>query len=307
VQPYGSVPYVQDGGNGKRGIGGTIAIVLSAILSIMCLSLIGGSIWGRGSSMDGNEYGIGTVMAYDDMDYIWDDSELGSVISNEPGGTPEGIAAIRESTYIPPDPASIANASDATVAILAYNASMSVSLGTGFCIDEAKNIITCEHVVASPDVLYFTIIDNYGNEIAAELVGADHSEDVAVVRPKNPDELSVTSIVIDEAATPFIGECIVAIGNPGQLGEVLTEGQITETGVDASTGDDVLYRNMIISSTEIHQGCSGGPMVDSGDGHLVGMNCLVDENGFEYNGLVTHSVTKPASDVLSVARSLIGG
>lgn len=155
-------------------------------------------------------------------------------------------------------------------------------LGSGFIIHESGIVLTNEHVVRGADEVVVTLPD--GREFAADIVGTDELNDIAVVRVRRPtgegEPLPVAPLGNSDGM--MIGEWAIAIGNP--LGFLLsnTEPSVT-AGVVSAVGRNILpggseqrgyYLDMIQTDASINPGNSGGPLVNA-LGEVVGVNSSI--------------------------------
>jgi serine protease Do len=96
--------------------------------------------------------------------------------------------------------------------------------GSGFIISEDGYIITNNHVVQDADKINVVLQDN--RHLTARLVGRDPNTDIAVVKVEG--RFPVVRMASSEEAR--IGEWVLAIGNPLDLGITVTSGIISAKG-----------------------------------------------------------------------------
>ena len=137
-------------------------------------------------------------------------------------------------------------------------------LGSGIILDAKGYILTNYHVIAKADQILIALQD--GRLFTASIIGSDTITDLAVlqvdgedlpVMPQNPDY------------SPEIGDAVLAIGNPYNLGQTITQGVISALGRSgmSSTG----RQDFIQTDAAINEGNSGGALINS-RGELVGIN-----------------------------------
>jgi serine protease Do len=117
-----------------------------------------------------------------------------------------------------------------------------------------------------------------GEDVEAELVGADPLADIAVLRIQ---QRGLSAAPMGSASGLMIGEWAVAIGNPlgnyvGDTQPTVTAGVVSAVGrnIAPSAGDQGFYLGMIQTDAAINPGNSGGPLVNA-DGEVIGINASI--------------------------------
>ena len=173
---------------------------------------------------------------------------------------------------------------------------VSAGAGTGFILTEDGYIITNQHVVAGADTITVTLYS--GETYAAELVGAEASYDIAVLKI---DATGLSAVSVGDSDTLQVGASVVAIGNPlGELTWTMTNGIISALNREINT--DGNPQNMIQTNAAIN---SGGPLFDM-DGNVIGVTSA------KYSGSTSTGTTIeglgfaiPINDALRVAYDLV--
>ncbi|WP_162062475.1 outer membrane-stress sensor serine endopeptidase DegS [Vibrio taketomensis] len=137
-------------------------------------------------------------------------------------------------------------------------------LGSGVIVSEKGYIITNYHVVAQADQIIVALQD--GRVAAAQLVGKDRRTDIAILRVEGSN-LPVIPLNPDYKAK--VGDIVLAIGNPYNLGQTTTFGIISATGRSSISADG--RQAFIQTDAAINEGNSGGALVNT-RGELVGIN-----------------------------------
>ena len=137
-------------------------------------------------------------------------------------------------------------------------------LGSGIILDKRGFILTNYHVISQADQILIALQD--GRLFTASVVGSDQITDLTVLHidaedlpviPQNPNYI------------PEVGDAVLAIGNPYNLGQTITQGIISATG---RGGLSVTGRqDFIQTDAAINEGNSGGALINS-RGELVGIN-----------------------------------
>ncbi|MGL5781469.1 MAG: outer membrane-stress sensor serine endopeptidase DegS [Plesiomonas shigelloides] len=140
------------------------------------------------------------------------------------------------------------------------------NLGSGVIMDPRGYILTNQHVISSADQIIVALQD--GRVYEAMLVGSDTMTDLAVLKI---DATNLPQIPLNAERPARIGDVVLAIGNPYNLGQTITQGIISATGrIGLSTFG---RQNFLQTDASINRGNSGGALVNS-LGELVGINTL---------------------------------
>ena len=142
--------------------------------------------------------------------------------------------------------------------------------GSGFLYDNEGHIVTNYHVVENAEELSVTLAD--GEAYPAEIVGADPSNDLAVVRIDAgylPEPIG-----LGNSDGLRVGEFVVAIGNPFGLERTLTVGVISSLGRVIQSPDGRFIGEAIQTDAAITPGNSGGPLLDL-EGRVIGVNSQI--------------------------------
>ncbi len=182
------------------------------------------------------------------------------------------------------------------------------STGSGVIISADGYIVTNNHVISGADKILVTLNDR--REYEAELVGADASTDVALLKIK---ETGLTFLNYGNSDAVRIGEWVLAVGNPFNLNSTVTAGIISAKGRNNIL--DVSKRpieSFIQTDAAVNPGNSGGALVNT-EGELVGINTAIASNNGAYQGysfaVPVNIVKKIVSDMVefgTVQRAYIG-
>ncbi len=147
-------------------------------------------------------------------------------------------------------------------------------LGSGVIVSDKGYIITNYHVVAQADQIIVALQD--GRVAAAQLVGKDRRTDIAVLRVEG-NNLPV--IPTNPQYQAKVGDVVLAIGNPYNLGQTTTFGIISATGRSSISADG--RQAFIQTDAAINEGNSGGALVNT-QGELVGINTASFQQATEF-------------------------
>lgn len=145
----------------------------------------------------------------------------------------------------------------------------STSLGSGVIMDGQGYVLTNYHVIADADQVIVALQD--GRILNGEVTGFDVPTDLAVLKI-NANQLPV--IPQDTELAPQVGDIVLAIGNPYNVGQTITQGIISATGRAglSSMGPDSNGRqDLLQTDAAINAGNSGGALINV-YGEMVGIN-----------------------------------
>ncbi len=142
-----------------------------------------------------------------------------------------------------------------------------VGLGSGVIVSPEGYLLTNNHVIEGADDIEVQLSDD--RKARARLVGADPETDIAVLKI-DLDRLPV--IAFGDADRIQVGDVVLAIGNPFNVGLTVTSGIVSALGRNR-LGINT-FENFIQTDAAINPGNSGGALVDS-SGNLLGINTAI--------------------------------
>jgi serine protease DegQ len=167
-------------------------------------------------------------------------------------------------------------------------------LGSGVVVTAGGYVLTNHHVVRAADEILVALSD--GRRLPAKLVGADPDTDLAVLRVEANDLPAVT---FGRAETLRVGDVVLAIGNPYNVGQTVTMGIVSALG--RNNIELAEYENYIQTDAAISEGNSGGALVDT-SGQLVGINTAIVSRG---GGSIGIGFAIPTTIITQVMEQLI--
>ncbi len=170
--------------------------------------------------------------------------------------------------------------------------------GSGFVVDEAGHIVTNQHVVGKAEDISVRFAGGARREAA--VVGEDPSTDVAVIQVDAPKE-SLRPLTLGDSDSVGVGEPVIAIGNPLNVGISVTTGIVSGLGRPIEAPNNYTIDDAVQTDAAINPGNSGGPLLDS-RGAVIGVNAQIasESGGFEGVGFAV-----PINTVKSVVKQLI--
>jgi Trypsin-like peptidase domain len=161
--------------------------------------------------------------------------------------------------------------------------------GTGFLLD-SRHIATVEHVIDGETTI---TLKRSGRVLGtATVIGADTSRDLALLATSTPIQGYYFAI---SRRAPRLAEEVAALGFPLGLPLSVTRGVVS--GSDRTIPINGINRKKLVQTdAAVNPGNSGGPLIATGTGEVVG---LVDLGTDQANGLafaVSGLVAKPLLD-----------
>ncbi|MEC8207390.1 MAG: trypsin-like peptidase domain-containing protein, partial [Pseudomonadota bacterium] len=100
------------------------------------------------------------------------------------------------------------------------------ALGSGVIMSQDGYILTNYHVIKNADLIIITLADGR-RFYDVQVIGFDSETDLALLKI-NAEHLPV--IPVNDNFKPRVGDVVLAIGNPLNLGQTITQGIISATG-----------------------------------------------------------------------------
>ena len=195
--------------------------------------------------------------------------------------------------------------------------------GSGVVLSSDGYILTNAHVVSingSTENVRLSVRTNDGGVFPAKLVGADPTNDLAVVKiePTKP----LVPIVFGDSSRINVGDQVVAIGAPLGLEASVTRGIISalnrtiqvassespdQSSLEFWSGDAgrPINLNVIQTDAAINPGNSGGALVND-QGEMVGVNVAIATAGsFSQSGNIGVGFAIPANLAKRIATEII--
>jgi serine protease DegS len=168
------------------------------------------------------------------------------------------------------------------------------SIGSGVIMNAAGYILTNAHVIQDANDIRITLND--GRLAQAQLIGLDADTDLAVIHISMQN---LPQIPIGNSANIKIGDIVLAIGNPYNFGQTVTQGIVSATS--RKRRGISYFDDFIQTDADINQGNSGGALVNAA-GELIGINTAIisSSGGSEGIGLAT-----PVNQAIDIMNQII--
>lgn len=144
--------------------------------------------------------------------------------------------------------------------------------GSGSIIDKEGRILTNFHVVQDSEKLEVTLSNK--KTYPAKILGADPDNDLAVIKIDAP-AAELRMVPLGSSDELFVGQKVLAIGNPFGLDRTLTTGVVS--GLARPLKSEItgrLIEGVIQTDAAINPGNSGGPLLNS-RGQMIGINTMI--------------------------------
>ncbi len=174
------------------------------------------------------------------------------------------------------------------------NSQPKTGLGSGVIVDDEGNIITNNHVIDGAEKIEVALSD--GRKATAIVIGTDPETDLAVLQVKLSNLYKIT---FANSNSSYVGDSVLAIGNPYGVGQTATQGIISALGRNKLNINT--FENFIQTDAAINPGNSGGALVNV-NGNLIGINTAIYSQS---GGSVGIGFAIPSSTVELVLNSIL--
>jgi len=166
--------------------------------------------------------------------------------------------------------------------------------GSGVIISPDGYIVTNYHVVKDASELEVTLNDK--RTYRADIVGIDPQNDIAVLKINARD---LPFMIFGDSDALELGEWVLAIGNPFNLGTTVTAGIVSAKARDIKGNNNI--DSFIQTDAVVNPGNSGGALVNE-RGELVGINTMIFSPTGAYIG---YSFAIPSNIVKKITEDII--
>jgi S1-C subfamily serine protease len=178
--------------------------------------------------------------------------------------------------------------------------------GSGVVFDARRGlIITSRHFIDQVDQIAVKLTD--GRMLAAQRVGTDPNTEVAVIKV---EAVGLTELSFGDSDDLEVGDFVLAVGNPLQLGQTVTAGIVS--GLHRANLGISPYEDFIQTDAAIYPGNSGGALVNL-RGDLVGINIAFvgaavgnPASGFAIPANLVHSLAQRITENGDIRRGSLG-
>ncbi len=151
-----------------------------------------------------------------------------------------------------------------------FNASTTAEgTGSGIIISNDGYIVTNNHVIDGASAVRVTL--NTGTEYEAKVIGSDSKTDLAVIKIKPGETLTVAEL--GDSSQIQVGERAIAIGNPLGMEFFGSTTQGIISAINRKINVDNRTMSVIQTDAAINEGNSGGALVNA-YGKVIGINAV---------------------------------
>lgn len=176
-----------------------------------------------------------------------------------------------------------------------------ISSGSGFVVGDGL-IMTNHHVVKGGGRIMVRL-PKQEDPVPAEVVADDEKRDMAIIRIKNAAGLKLEPLIVAGDRALDRGEQVAAFGFP--LGDMYGAGLKLTTG-DIAGLPEPGNENMLLLTTKVNPGNSGGPLCDS-FGNVVGMVSAKSTRNDVFRAVESYGMAIPAADLQAFLAKHIKG
>ncbi len=172
-----------------------------------------------------------------------------------------------------------------------------LGFGSGVIISKDGYVVTNNHVIDGSDELVVVLNDK--REFKAEVIGADPTTDIALLKVDGSD---LVSLAFGDSEALKLGEWVLAIGNPYNLTSTVTAGIVSAKARSININrSEFGIESFIQTDAAVNPGNSGGALINT-RGELVGINTAIASRTGAFSG---YSFAVPTSIVEKIVKDLM--
>ncbi|MFN0108816.1 MAG: Do family serine endopeptidase [Blastocatellia bacterium] len=179
--------------------------------------------------------------------------------------------------------------------------------GSGVIVSNDGYIVTNNHVVEGAEKVEVELADK--RTLKATVIGSDPPSDIAIIKV---DATDLPTVPFGDSDKVEVGDIVLAIGNPLDIGQTVTMGIISAKGRRSPGGGNNTFEDFLQTDASINRGNSGGALVNL-RGELIGIPSQILSQSGGSIGIGFAIPTKMARNVMDqllrngkVSRGMLG-
>jgi serine protease Do len=170
--------------------------------------------------------------------------------------------------------------------------------GSAVVVDPAGYAVTCTHVVMGASTISVRRFQEPERWSAARAVASDGDLTLLQITDGSP----VPPATLADSSTVSVGDWVLAVGHPFQLGTTVTAGIVSRRDVTLALPGGRAQTGLFQTDAAINEGSSGGPLVNTA-GEVVGINSAIYAPTGAFSGA---GFAIPANQVRTFVASVLG-
>ena len=179
--------------------------------------------------------------------------------------------------------------------------------GTGMALTSNGIVLTNNHVIKGATTI--KVVDpSTHRTYTATVLGYDVADDVAVLKLQGASNLK--TVKLGNSSKARAGEAVTAIGNAGGTGKLTpAAGRIVALGQTITASDEdgssEQLTGLLETNAGIQPGDSGGPLLDTATGNVLGMDTAASSNLVAQRASQAYAI--PINKALTIAKQIESG
>jgi len=155
---------------------------------------------------------------------------------------------------------------------------------SGIIVHHLGYILTNNHVVNGADNIIVTLHnDQIFKAYPAQIIESRPDLDLAIIKITKTGNEILSPVPIGDSDKTYIGQQVLAIGNPFGLSQSASSGIISNTNRTLTTGNKT-FNGLIQTDAPINPGSSGGALINP-QGEVIGVNTAIYSTTQSFSGI----------------------
>jgi serine protease Do len=170
--------------------------------------------------------------------------------------------------------------------------------GSAVVVTPSGYAVTCTHVVAGASAISVRRFQDVGRWSPARAIASDGDLTLLLVSDGTP----MTAAAFGDSSRVNVGDWVLAVGHPFQLGTTVTAGIVSRRDVALALPGGTTQTGLFQTDAAINEGSSGGPLVNVA-GEVVGINSAIYAPTGTFSGA---GFAIPSNQVRAFVSSVLG-